>query len=472
MAAESKANVNTPCQAYEDMARHWLPCQTLMGGTLAMRDAAETYLPKFSAETNTRYDTRLAEAVLHEAYSHAVQTLSLRPFGAPVQIADGASAYYGLLAEDVDGAGTSLTTFATQCMVDLLVYGVCHIMADYPNTLHLSESLGRRLTRADEQREGIRAYLVRVPPTAVIGWRGGRRGSNEYLSRLRIRFRRTEYVDDYEEATTQYVAEWTPEAIATHAQNDRGDWVRVEDAPNTLGRIPLVTIYAQREGLLVSYPPLERLAWLNIKHWQQSSDQDQIEKVARVPMLHLRGFSSDEIESIQIGPYRIIGTKSADAQATILETNGNAVKVGRVGLESLVRTMMTMAMAPLERQAGNPTATELRIEEGRHISDIEAYVMKLEKALGDALALCAQWDGMSIPAPTVKISQDFSAIGNPETDLSQLTEDYKLGAISQRTYLWERQRRGLYAEDLNIDDEIEETKHAAGVMMFGGEGGG
>src|SRR3546814_11327266 len=62
--------------------------------------------------------------------------------------------------------------------------------------------------------------------------------------------------------------------------------------PPGFGTLPLVTVYAERTGYLTARPPLLDLAWLNLAHWQSSSDQRHILHVARVPILFEIGRAS------------------------------------------------------------------------------------------------------------------------------------------------------------------------------------
>jgi len=463
------ADVNTPIAAYNDMkSRFQLPAD-LMGGTQAMRDAAQLYLPQMPKESNDRYRTRLLQSVLYEAYRHTVDSMTGRPFGQPVQLGTGAQPFFEEFIEDVDLAGTDLTSFARELLRDLLVYGKCHILVEYPNTAMLSGRLGRRLTIQDESQLGIRSYFVRVSPEQVIGWRGARVGGREVLEQVRIRTTMIEPSEDnqWSQEERDYVAVLTPREIQMWGQNEDTDEWRLVDEPyvNTLGEIPLVTVYANRQQLLTSYPPLESLAYLNAKHWQTQSDQDQIEKVARVPMLFFKGFADEDIQSVEVGPYKLFGNRSPESDIKVVETNGDAVRVGRESLNDLVEQMESMAMQPLMRKPGNPTATQIAVDAAQNVSDLEAYVILLEKGLQQALDYAARWQGLALEPPEVKISQDFGFVFGAKEELAEIREDYKLGAIDQRTYLWERQRRGLYSEDMDMDDVIEQSTADAAMGM-------
>ena len=60
--------VNTPHEAYKKMQVKWHLIDALMGGTLAMRQQAQKYLPEYPRESRDRYITRLNNSVLLEEY--------------------------------------------------------------------------------------------------------------------------------------------------------------------------------------------------------------------------------------------------------------------------------------------------------------------------------------------------------------------------------------------------------------------
>jgi len=458
-----KITVNTPNEAYESMAVKWRLIDNLMGGTLAMREAGREYLPQYAKESDARYRLRLQNSVLLEKFKDTVQTLSARPFGSPVALNEDADPFFWEIAENVDLTGRNMTVFARECMSDLLSYGKCHFMAEYPNTVELREMMGRDLTLADERQLKLRPYLVRISPSAIINWEGRRIGGVEQLTRLQVRHTIPIQHPQNEFAVEMkhLVVVWTRQRIVVWERiSDEGEdevWMPVDngDLPNTLGEIPLVTVYANRKKLLTAEPPLEGLAHLNAKHWRNQSDQDNIEQVARVPMLFFRGFSKQDVASVEVGPFKVFGNQDPQSDVMVIETNGNAVKVGSDALREVERQMNVMSMSPMERRAGNPTATELAIEAGREVSDLEAYVMLLEYGLKQGLGFCAKWANRDAQIlPDVLISEDLGYSVTSGRELEELREDFKLGVLDKRTYLEERKRRGLYHESVEVNDVL------------------
>lgn len=459
----AEITVNTPCKQYEYMQTRWQLIDTLMGGTLAMRQAGEKYLPMYPKETDTRYKIRRDNSVLLEQYKNTITQLSGKPFGEPVKISEDADDFFKQIAMDVDLTGKDLTVFAKECMTDLLLYGKCHIMTEYPNTTELQNMIGRELTLADEQELKLRPYLMRISPHNIINWSGSRISGTEVLTRLQMRHTiqkqdpnnlfgviNKPVVIVWEQ---QFISVW--EDIAEEGEDEH--WIlRDENVfPNTLRKIPLTTVYANRKSLLTAEPPLEGLAHLNAKHWRNQSDQDNIEQVARVPMLFFRGFSKQDLGSVEIGPFKVFGNKDPQSDVQVIETNGSAVKVGSDSLRQLEEQMNAVGLAPMRRKSGNPTATELAIEAGREVSDLEVYTMLLEAGIKEAFKCAAAWANIDeSQTPEILISEDsgYSIVNGSE--LEELREDYKLGVLDRRTYLQERKRRGLYHESIEVEDVI------------------
>tara|TARA_R110000744_G_scaffold30928_3_gene73043 strand:+ start:2507 stop:3949 length:1443 start_codon:yes stop_codon:yes gene_type:complete len=464
------AKVGTPSEDYKAMAERFTLPVALMGGTLEMRKQSTTYMPQYPAEDSTRYNRRLMNAVLYDAFRKAVDNLSSRPFRNVISLEEGTDEWWVKFGTDVDLANTALTTFARRQLSDMLIYGKSHILVDYPDTDNIERERGSVLTLADERSMNIRPYFSNVSPQALIGWKSNRIGGVETLTEVRIRESTTEYVDgaDWEEQLIERVHLWTRESVLTYRKMDSesDEWVEESSRPNTLGLIPLVTIYANRQGFLKAWPPLEGLANLNQKHWWMQSDQDGIETVARVPMLFFRGFDSEDLAAIDIGPYKVFGNRAVESDIKVVETSGKAVEVGRFALNNLERQMQSMSMEPLVRKPGNITATETALEEARNISDLESFVLLLETGIRQAFGYAALWRNED-PAkvPHININKDAGLGLSDARELEELRLDYALGVIDQRTYLEHRKARGLYSEEMNIEDVIADTQIDEGAEI-------
>ncbi|HEJ3129346.1 TPA: DNA-binding protein, partial [Pseudomonas aeruginosa] len=93
------------CAAVEEMREHWKLIDCIKGGTSAMREAGEAYLPKRQLETREDYEARLRLATLHPAFEETVGAMVGRVFAKPVVIGDDVPQEIADLLTDVDTEG-------------------------------------------------------------------------------------------------------------------------------------------------------------------------------------------------------------------------------------------------------------------------------------------------------------------------------------------------------------------------------
>ncbi|GAH62508.1 unnamed protein product, partial [marine sediment metagenome] len=101
-SVEEKSPVGIPSISYESMAELWTLIHDLLGGTAAMREAAQTWLPQEPAEGSTAYKARLNRSILYNGYKDTLNKLKNRPFTRPVVAID-FPPDIAYLEHDVDG---------------------------------------------------------------------------------------------------------------------------------------------------------------------------------------------------------------------------------------------------------------------------------------------------------------------------------------------------------------------------------
>lgn len=460
MATKKEATVATPGLAFRRMEKLWHLPAALLGGTLAMRGEGKTYLPQFERETTGAYNQRRDSSTLYNAFGHTVDILEGMPFNKPIVLGEGTWPRFEEWAEDMDLSGTDVTAFGRSLLQDGLVYGKFHVLVEFPFT---EQEDGKILTLRDEQEMNIRPYCVRISPDALIGWRGERIGGIEMLDRVRFMQVSVEEGDnEWDESEVTRIRVIYPDHFEVWTQVKKDEWKKESDAPNTLGKVALVTGYMKRVGLLESKPPLEDLAWLNSKHWQSQSDQDNIEHVVRVPILFLSGFSDEQVKSVTIGPHAAINHANSQADMKYVTHGGDGASIGRTSLHELKEEMDGFGTNLIVAKPGNETATAKSIDKAESISDLQAGVIEVESALESVFQLMGEWVQEKDMPVEVTINQDFGLSLRESVDLQELREARKLGDIDQRTYLTELQRRGILSDKEDIDSIISLTEEEGG----------
>lgn len=460
--ADQSARVDTRIAAYEAMEKRWRLPRALRGGTLAMREGAQEWLPQEEGEQTTKYATRLGRSVLYGAYDDTIAKLSGKPFARAVSITtDSLPGPLRALEDDVDGEGTSLTDFARDFFETALDRGLAHILVDYSGS-------AAGLTEEAERERGLRPVFLNIRPDRVIGWRKriGESGGHQ-LDRVRYTGTRIEPDGPWGEEIIQTVRviDFSPSGGASQLwtkRTDQGEFVLDAESGqrrHTFKGVPMVTMYADRTGFMTGKPPLEPLAWLNLCHYQSSSDQRNILHFARVPMLAETGVTPEQTED---GFVRTIAASSrlasTDTNAKfywVEITSGAGIEAGNADIQRMEDQMEVLGLQPLIRRTGTTTATERQSHDASEECQLQMLVRRCEAAIRRAFVIAGQWIGVKVPDEfRVNIFNEFGISARAGLDIDALLKARMGGELSRETFLREIRRRSVISEDTDIEEEM------------------
>ena len=358
------------------------------------------------------------------------------------------------IAKDADLCGSDLTLFARCVFEDAVVHGLSHILVDHPAT-------GGTLNAKEERDLGIRPYFVHVKAEQLIGWRTKRDAAGRsVLTQARIYERVVEPSGEYGEEDVERVRVITETGfqVFEKRKNDK-TFTQKTSGDHTFGSVPIVTLYTSGENYTAT-PPLEDLAWMNLAHWQSASDQRNILRFARVGILFGAGFTEDEAEKgFAIGPTNMIVSTNPDAKLSVVEHSGRAIGAGKEDLAELEAKMDSLGLRPFLDQKGNPTATGKLVDEAKSFSSILAWIRSLELALLSAFKFAAKWT-KETPSEEfeVDVFSDFGISVQTNEAIQNLITMRANRDISHETFLNEVKRRGLLADSLDVEDEMDRVK--------------
>jgi len=430
------------------------------GGTLAMRAAGETYLPKYSRETQTAYDARLASTFALNKTREAVDAASAKPFKTLIGLAGNTDLDLDLWVKDVDLRGNHLHLFAHRYFNDAMLIAQSHILVDFPTTTNLP-NLGA------QQKAGVRPYmkLIREDDTRAI--------YSEYVggaiqvTHARIASSRVVRTADFKEVVINQIYVLEVEVGATQgivqlweqpATSAGGEWTFVSEVPLMLPKVPLVTMYAgEQEGDYVSRPIFYDLANKQIEHWISSSDQRSILSAARFPMLAASGveLDPDDEQGFAIGPMQVLYSPESAGRWYYVEPKGTAIASGAADLTSLELQMDMMALNPVQ-----PThrqyvpQNERDIQETRVHSVIHDMALSCRKAIQQAIQLMGLWVNRDFSAVDVSLNADFSNTSDKLDQIKALLSAFEKGAVSPETWVKEARDLDFFADDLDMVAEV------------------
>lgn len=464
---EAMEDPSTTSAEYDKMVSRWDIVNALLGGTEAMRVAGEQFLPPHTNESRDAYFERLERATLLNMLELTLTQWVGKPFGKPVKFNDGVPEQIQEFETDIDLQGTDVAVFLRRWFANGLTHGHSHVLVEFPRVEARVNDDGESITRtyADDLREGLRPYWVPIRPENVIFMFAETLDGRELLTHVRIREEVTERMG-FIAVTKQRIRILEPGLVEIwelqDSQSRKQKWAMVDSYPTGLNFIPLVTFYANREGLMLSKSPLLDLAYLNVEHWQSKSDQRSILTVTRFPMLALSGGTDDDGE-LTVGPNNWLFTPDPQGRFYYVEHTGAAIEAGRNDLHDLEDQMAHYGAQFLRKRPGTETATARALDAAEATCPLQDVTFQFIEAVNLALFYTALWLKLD-DGGTIDITTEFGFEGGSGEDLKFLTELRKNRDIARVSIVAEAKRRGVLPGNFDLEADAELLDQEAAKM--------
>jgi hypothetical protein len=302
---------------------------------------------------------------------------------------------------------------------------------------------------AEERAMGRRPYFVHVDAPQIWGWRK-EPGTNRLLQ-VRIHDYDVRPLNEFGEEQVEEMRVIYPGRYDLYTLGQE-----IVEFTSTggysLDEIPLVPIYSNRRGLLISQPPLLDIANLNITHYQRQADLIHALHIAAMPTLVLEGWD-DTTGSATMGVNYAIAMQPGN-KAYYVQADATSFDAQMAELESLASQMSTLGVTKLFGQKFVAESAEAkRIDQAQSNSVLSIISQELESALNQAFEFAAQYVG--IEAPEITIDRDFDYYRLIGQDVAVLTQLNQAGKISDAMLLEVLRRGEVLPDNINIEDELE-----------------
>lgn len=454
----------TPSIAWCQMQERIQLVRALEGGTNAMRKMGTIYLPRHPKESEDHYNARLGQTFLFNVFERSVRSSGGKPFAQPATI-DNTTPELDVLLKDVDLRGNDLSTFGRKALEESIRTGMVHILVDFPRVDR------QRVTNlAEEQALKLRPYFTLIKAEQLIAAEVQYIGGVPKLVHARIKLCRRERVRFTEQLKHVVLVlgvgtwvEYTWDALSAR-------WAITGFGETGMSHIPMVTIYAgSMEDDFVVKPPYEDLAWKNVEHWQSSSDQRNILKYGRFPMLAAKGYepkydpTTQKPIPLEVGPAKIL-TTPVDGEFYYVEPEGKAIEAGAKDLESIAEQMNILAMRP---QLGNKnyiTATGAAVDEVDENAAMKAFAVAAQQAFQQCIVHMGHWVDKDWSKVTVTLNGDFDITADRAMGINTTLGLIQGGGITVETGLTELQALGAFKTRFNAAEEAAKVVKAEGVI--------
>lgn len=469
-------DVDQPSAKVKRLSKRWTMTRALMEGTDAMREADREFLPQEPAESGRSYENRLKRSVLFGAYKKTVATSTGRPFSRPITFERFSSRLESLNA-NIDLQGNNIHVFARHSFMSGIAHGHSFVLIDHPKRPDLTGDADEPPSLEMERGLNLRPYWRKIDAFDVIGWRSKIVGGVEIPLQVRIKESTTKPVGQFGEKTVERIRVLEPGGFRLYEKRDSGQWELEDEGQfikangEIMNKIPLVPFYSTMpKAFYTTTPSLIDLAFMNVLHWQSSSDQENILHVARVPILFGSGFLDDD--DIEIGASRWVKGPEGSSLAFV-EHSGAAIQAGRDSLEDLENRMRVMGAEILVRDPNRVTATQKILDSDEATSELQDMVTRYEDFLAQCYVLTAEWLGEDPESAvgTIDIFKDFGISSGAFDESNALLQARLSRQITQETYLREIKRRGLIGDDVDVEAEVvltgQEGQEASDFMERG-----
>lgn len=429
-----------------------------------MRAAREQYLQRWPQEDQASYDYRLQTSTLFNAFSRTINNMASKPFSEPMRWSE-IDPVVEEWFDNIDLQGRNLQTFSMEVFEAGLIYGLTHVLVDYPKTT-APDGTSLAPTLADERIMGARPYFIHIKPSAVLGWISDKVNGAETLTQIRLLEHVSVPDGQYGTKVVEQVRLLTPGAWEVHRQDPISkEWVKFDEGNTSLTYIPLETFYTNRTGFMTASPPLGDLADLNVQHWNLASDGYSLLHTASVPILAITGI--DDTTKI------VVGAKAAlmlplGASAEYVEHTGAAIGAGRQALIDLEDRMRIMGAELLVSKPGDMTATQSSIDTAQAQCQLSAMAEAFEDVLDACIDTAAEWIGLGDQGD-IDIFDDFAAApvqgAAVQPFVAALVMLVASDLLSKETAFGELQRYGIINDDLEFEAEAEKISAAAPVLL-------
>ena len=448
-------------QLVQTMEPAWETIDLCVGGTAALRADSRKYIPQEPREDNEAYNRRIFHATLPPFLTRLASQAAGVILRKGIQVEG--DDFWTDWIKDVTGDGTTLDEYARTILITSFLHGHHSTIVDFPD----GEAANNL---AEERAQFRRPYLVPVHPRQILGWRTAGTSWSSALSQVRIH--ETVILNDDnvgrfgEEITDQIrVLEpgryeiWRPLTPRTTLPANNQipgptSWELHKSGTTSLDRIPLVTVYSNRRGNLLSTPPLLEIAHLVIAYAQRFCDYHHSIHVGASPILTFLGLDDTDLKDGTAGlsvnnavllplggdaKYVEPTSDAFDAQLKCLAALED--QISRLGINTLTQQNLT-----------NAAAESRRLDRIDNDSIMAVIAGDLERAIREIFDIASAYNG--IEPPEVSIPRDYE---NRLLDGNQVTAYLQLfmqKAISHKTLITILRDGEVLPANLDPDEEI------------------
>lgn len=425
-----------------------------ISGEVTVKDMGTKYLPMpngsdTSVENKARYKAYKDRAVFFNATRRTLSGLVGQVFMRDPVVK--VPAAMDIVVEDASGGGVSLDQQAKKSLTMTLAYSRSGLLVDYPTT-------GGNTTAEQRDNGEIRAVISTYSPMEIINYRVYMRGAIAYLGLVMIaesyafaddgfelktgcQFRELRINDDgdyvqqiwREEYPTQYDGSKLPKNGNTYKLFN-GPLVMTGPDGQPLKEIPFLFLGSDNNDPNPDNPNFYDLASINIAHYRNSADYEQICYVVGQPTPVIKGVTKQWVDEMWGGKLNfgstggIVLPDTQYAEATLLEVSENGM--AKEAMDQKESMMVALGAKLVEVKEVQRTAFETKVEATSEGSVLSTTAKNVAAGYLWALKKAAMFAGLPEDGIEFELNTDFDIARMTPEEVKQTIDTWQKGAIT------------------------------------------
>lgn len=417
-----------------------------LAGSAAVKAKRDAYLPLFevknvndpvaAAKVALRYNNYLQRAVFYNVTQRTALGLQGQIFARP-PVVKVPKALENVVT-DSNGGGISLEQIARDATWYTASYGRGGLFVDYPPTEGPQ-------TKADLDEGNVRPTITVYGPKNVINWQTIRKGSKTVLGLVVLleeynvegRLFSTEVGKQYRElriVNNQYrVQLWREKVVGNGVfEVHEAPYFPKDGKGQPLKEIPFTFIGAKNNEPSIDPAPLLDLATINIAHYLNSADYEELVFIVGQPTLVVAGLTGEWYKDILKSDIPL-GSRSGlalptGATAELLQVEPNPA--AKEAMEHKERQMVALGAKIVEQKTVQRTATESSSDNAAEQSTLVAIAKNVSQAMQWALEWCAVFANANEKEVTFELNTDFELATLSDEQLAKVVKYWQDGATS------------------------------------------
>lgn len=461
-------------QELTDMLEAYETVSDCIAGSDAIKKKKIRYLPMPDPANRTednlaRYDSYISRAVFYNVTQRTAIGLLGQIFMRPPAMEMPAA--LDPVKDDSNGSGIGIEQLAKDACLLNIAYGRLGVFVDYP-------PVTAPTTKAELESGNIRPTITIYKPVDVINWRTKTIGSKQVYTLVVLQEEYT--VEDDQGFETKTGTQYRELRLSNagvysvqlwRASDPNGDNFEKFGAPyfptdgkgKALDAIPFTFVGSKNNESSVDPPPLKDMADINIAHYHNSADYEEMIYVIGQPMLVITGLKQNWYNDI-LKKKIPFGSRNGlplheGCTAELIQVAENTA--AKEGMEHKERQMVALGAKIVQNRDVQRTATEAGNETAAEESTLVSIAKNVSAALKWALQWCAVF--LKVPEKAIKfeLNTDFELSRMSADEINATIESWVSEAISwteMRLVLRKAGRATQTDEDAKKEIEADQKK--------------